>query len=140
VTIADAVFAKTQSVFSTLTPAVGVYDSTIPGKPTSRYVVLYLSPDARRHASVSGGYSERRAGFQVRFVAPTRRECVGLVDRFNDQMLGWTPTVAGMFCGPVQPEDPDSEAPDDPVSPDESVADRVIVETNLRYLVLAYAG
>lgn len=127
-TIIDAVMVRLNEWFAGVNAAspvadrISVYDGDVPPTPTSRYAVMWAFAPRLDALTVDGEFRDLSGSFQVTGVGPTRAITERILLETLKALSGWTPTVAGLHCHPIEPNE-DSEVR---VDRDDSVADRKV--------------
>lgn len=112
----------TNAVLERLTAAlpsdVTVYDGTVPGLPTARYVCVYGGIGTRTPDSIDGVSRMQTFDIQVTSVAVNGPQCRWIAEHVRDAITDFIPLVDGMVASMFR-----HSVSRRPV-PDESVADR----------------
>lgn len=100
--------------------ALAVYDS----RPTSAaypYVVVYADGGVKSSDREADERITHTQGFQTTVVGSSAAQCRAALDRVTARLENWRPTVTGWTCSKVEHETTQ------PVRPDESLPDRVVM-------------
>lgn len=68
------------------------------GKPRTRYVTLWVGTPRREVTRYTGAQSEERYRLTFHAVSQLADDVGDLDDAITEQLLGWTPTIAGRDC------------------------------------------
>jgi hypothetical protein len=98
---------------------LNVYDSR-PSSPTYPYVVVYAGAGIRSSDREADERIRHEQPWQTTTVGVSASQCRAALARVADRLENWTPAPSGWTCSKV--EHTDSQ----PITPDESLPDRVV--------------
>ncbi|UWD83657.1 hypothetical protein NY057_05275 [Curtobacterium flaccumfaciens] len=79
------------------------------GKPRTRYVTTWVGTPRRVEGRYGGQQDVERYRFTLHATSVDPTDAGDIDDAITEQLLGWTPTIAGRICRPMRTDDESSE-------------------------------